>query len=294
VILTAAPTGRDADRLAAILTVGSRLGITAILTGAWPHGDTWTVAENGTITSGSSAGPRLNILDTAATIAILDTVSQARPSDTDPATSQPATQKPTAPRPPTQPHASTRTAPTPAQHPAPTPPPASRPTPATDTGTTATATSDSPDQRPLHVHVLGRPRIEVHRPQGHTELHIRRTDGIQILVHLATEPDGATSDQLMAALWPDIRPRYARGRFHTTMSELRAQLHDAIAADAIIRTGERYHLDPDKVHVDLWQLRHAVEHARLTLEPAAHTAALHAVTTTPTATIADGHSWLWL
>jgi DNA-binding SARP family transcriptional activator len=96
----------------------------------------------------------------------------------------------------------------------------------------------------------------------------------------------------MAALWPEVRPWYARGRFHTTMSELRAQLTDILHADVIQRTGERYHLNPDQVHVDLWRLNDAIEDASAALDPAAYTEALRHVIYT--GTIADGHSWLWL
>jgi DNA-binding SARP family transcriptional activator len=106
--------------------------------------------------------------------------------------------------------------------------------------------------------------------------------------------DGATSDQLMAALWPEVRPRYARGRFHTTMSELRSQLTDAVGADAILRTGDRYHLDPEQVTVDLWNLHDAIERATNALDPAAHVAALREAIALYTGAVADGHSWLWL
>jgi hypothetical protein len=115
-----------------------------------------------------------------------------------------------------------------------------------------------PDGR-LLVTVLGRPGVEVHTPDGCAELRVRRSDGVQILAYLAADPHGATSDQLMAALWPEVRPRYARGRFHTTMSELRAQLTDNLHAEAILRAGGRYHLNPGQVHVDLWRLNQAVE-----------------------------------
>jgi DNA-binding SARP family transcriptional activator len=141
---------------------------------------------------------------------------------------------------------------------------------------------------------LGRPKADIVTPDSTTELRVRRTDGLQILVNLAVNPDGATSDELMAAVWPDIRPRYARSRFHTTMSELRGQLDDAIHAEAIPRTGDRYRLDPDHVHVDLWTFTTAVEHATTTLDPAAHTAALHRIVALYTGTLAAPHSWLWL
>jgi DNA-binding SARP family transcriptional activator len=144
------------------------------------------------------------------------------------------------------------------------------------------------------VTVLGRPHVRIATDDHDSELRIRRTDGVQILTYLAVEPDGATSDQLMAALWPEVRPRYARGRFHTTMSELRGLLGDAGHSDTIQRTGERYHLNPDRVTVDLWDLNAAIERASTALDPAAHIVNLRTVIGLYTGTIADGYSWLWL
>src|SRR2546430_5097154 len=88
-------------------------------------------------------------------------------------------------------------------------------------------------------------------------------------------PPDATSDQPMAALWPETRPHYARGRFHTTIHELRHVLHQTLGAPAIVRTGDRYRLDPDHVDVDLWRLNTAVEHAAATVQPDEHARALH-------------------
>lgn len=67
----------------AILTVGARLGITAVLRGDWSHGSTWHVRADGTTGDGhDNRGPHFNVLDSTATIDILTTVHQARP-DTD-------------------------------------------------------------------------------------------------------------------------------------------------------------------------------------------------------------------
>ena len=293
VFLTAAPEGPHATRLAAILAVGSRLGIVAVLHGDWPHGDTWHVGTDGT-TPDKNGGPgtRLNVLDPVAAIDILTTVAQARP-DTD------------------------ELPPTPVRTPTLTTIERAVPVPARHTDTTAdtgvarvtvngSAASHRPkveasasDTRPieacrLQLGVLGRPTVEVITPEGHTELRIRRSDGVQILVNLAVNPYGATSDELMAVLWPEVRPHYARSRFHTTMSELRRDLDESVHAEAIPRTGERYHLDPHHVDVDLWRLSSAIERAATALEPAAHDAALHEVIDLYHGTIAEGHSWLWL
>jgi hypothetical protein len=85
VFLATAPDGPIAAALAAILAVGSRLAITAVLLGPWPTGATWHVNTDGTTRpnpAADTAGPRLNVLDTAATTDILNTLTQARPPAT--------------------------------------------------------------------------------------------------------------------------------------------------------------------------------------------------------------------
>jgi hypothetical protein len=146
----------------------------------------------------------------------------------------------------------------------------------------------------LRLTVLGRPAVHLVADDTATELRIRRSDGLQLLVHLTVTPEGATSDQLMAAVWPEVRPRYARGRFHTTISELRHHLGDALGADAITRTGDRHRLDPEHVDVDLWQLTAAVHNATTAIDADQHGAALRQVVAVAGGPIADGYSWLWL
>ena len=222
---------------------------------------------------------RLNVLDPAATLEILDTVRQAHPTDDN---LPPATPPAQPHRPPHQP-----AAPAHAQPPDQTPPASLRaPTPAATSGSTA--------KRRLRLTVLGRPTVETIDGDNHTPLHIRRRDGIQILVHLAVNPDGAASDELMAILWPDVRPYFSRKRFHTTISELRQTLSEATGADPLPRTDDRYHLDPAHVDVDLWALNATVDYADTAVDPAEHTAALRKAIALYTGTVADGHSWLWL
>ena len=84
VFLAAAPQGDLVTRLTAILTVGARLSIVGVLLGTWPAGQTWHVNTDGTATTDgqkAAGGVRLNVLDPAATLEILDTVRQAHPTD---------------------------------------------------------------------------------------------------------------------------------------------------------------------------------------------------------------------
>jgi hypothetical protein len=85
-LLSAAPTGHVATRLAAILAVGSRLAITGVLLGQWQGGPTWHVQADGNTSEHGAepaiSGPRLNVLDEAATADILDTASGWRSRNT--------------------------------------------------------------------------------------------------------------------------------------------------------------------------------------------------------------------
>lgn len=276
VFLAPAPAGSSATRLAAILAVGSRLGVVAVLLGDWPTGTTWHVNPDGT----TGEGRRLNILDQPATAQILDTVAEAHPADLHVAD---------VPGPvPPSPRSFGRALPLDiGQRPATEP--RQPPVPGID-ATVPVDEADQPAARRLQLSVLGRTTV---RTTDAGDLRVRRSDGIQILVQLAVEPRGATSDELLARLWPEIRARHARQRFHTASSELRQTLTAALGADPIQRTDDRYHLDPALVDIDLWHYYKLVDHAA-TVEPAQHHAALHDVIAAYTGEIAAGQDWLWL
>lgn len=291
VLLTQAPGEPTATRLNAILTVGARLHITGILLGTWPAGSTWHVAPDGTTqTDGrptGTPGPRLNVLDHAAVHDILNTLQQAHPGNID------------SPRmPPSAVNAGQAVAPasvTSAELPVPASTgPAAGPAQRLTAPQHEEISAPSQAGHRLHLSVLGRPAVQLIGGDRTEELRIRRTDGVQILAHLAAEPDGATSDQLMAALWPETRPQYSRRRFHTTISELRHNLAAPSGANVILSTAGRYRLDPQHVDVDLWYLHAAIERAVSAVDPDAHTGALHDVIRLYTGPIAAGEDWLWV
>src|SRR5262249_23722101 len=142
--------------------------------------------------------------------------------------------------------------------------------------------------------VLGKPVLHLVTGDTPTQVRIRRSHGVQILVHLAVAPEGATSEELMAALWPEARPYFSRGRFHTNISELRDTLAEAAGPEATPRTDERSRLDPAHLDVDVWQLIAAARRAATTVEPAHHADALREIIKLYTGPVAEGHTWLWL
>jgi DNA-binding SARP family transcriptional activator len=75
-----------------------------------------------------------------------------------------------------------------------------------------------------------------------------RSQTQQLLAYLALHAEGATTDDLVAALWPDVDGDKARKRLWRSVSEARAQL-----GESIHRASERYLLDRQAVAVDLDQ-----------------------------------------
>ena len=279
VLLEPAQAGSSATRLAAILAVGSRLGVVAVLLGDWPTGTTWHVNPDGT----TGEGRQLNILDQPATAQILDTVAQAHPAELHVADTPMSV--------PPSPRSFGRALPVDISQ-RPGHDPRQDPAPADDAQVSDGA-SDQPAAQRLQLTVLGRPTVRINNGTDTGDLRIRRSDGIQILVQLAVEPHGVSSDEVLARLWPEIRARHARQRFHTASSELRQTLSAALGADPIQRTDDRYHLDPTLVDVDLWHYYEVVDNAA-TVEPTQHHAALHDVIAAYTGEIAAGQDWLWL
>jgi DNA-binding SARP family transcriptional activator len=73
-----------------------------------------------------------------------------------------------------------------------------------------------------------------------------RSQTQELLVYLALHKEGATTDELVALLWPDVDIDNAKARVHRAVSEARSQL-----GNVIVRAGERYVLDRNAVAVDL-------------------------------------------
>ncbi len=97
------------------------------------------------------------------------------------------------------------------------------------------------ESRPA-ITVLGPLRIAATKP--HRRRLRSRTQ--ELLAYLVLHREGATTDELVALLWPDIDIDNARARVHRAVSEARSQL-----GDAIVRAGERYVLDRNAVAIDL-------------------------------------------
>ncbi|WP_046565587.1 hypothetical protein [Micromonospora sp. HK10] len=140
----------------------------------------------------------------------------------------------------------------------------------------------------VQVRILGRPALLA----GGEPVTIRRSAALQVLVFLAVNPEGATTTDLVQAIWPGLSAHAVTGRLYTTLSDLRAAIRTATSATVVAHTDDRYHLNPDRVDVDLWRLHAAAHHAATTLTDP--TPAWQTVIDTYTGDLAAGHTWAWI
>jgi DNA-binding SARP family transcriptional activator len=277
VLLTTCPAApAEARRLAVVLTLAAHLDIAGVLLGPWPHGATWLVDADGVSHPAEQPGmdgPRLCVLSPVATADLLTVLREAR-SDRHPVDPRPTpTQVP-------------RQAPGHAEL-LPAAPAAGEPT--GPTGATPAAGGRPAGNPPLQARLLGRPVLR--RADG-TAIPIRRTAALQVLVFLAVHRAGATSSQLIAALWPGPRPHAAAGRLYTPVSELRITLQEAAGADVLVRVGDRYHLDDRHIDIDLWRLEAAVDAAAV--DPDGRPQHLRRIVDRYTGELAADRQWPWL
>jgi DNA-binding SARP family transcriptional activator len=73
-----------------------------------------------------------------------------------------------------------------------------------------------------------------------------RSKARQLVIYLALHARGATTDELAAAVFPDLAEDSARRRVWRSISEVRAELGDVLA-----RSGDRYLLDRKAVAIDI-------------------------------------------
>jgi DNA-binding SARP family transcriptional activator len=73
-----------------------------------------------------------------------------------------------------------------------------------------------------------------------------RSQTQELVAYLALHKEGATTDELVGLLWPDVDVDNARARVHRAVSEARSQL-----GNVIVRPGERYVLDRNAASIDL-------------------------------------------
>ncbi|MET8836975.1 hypothetical protein ABZV78_24095 [Micromonospora sp. NPDC004540] len=262
-LLTDPPNAPTAGQLA----TSHYAGATVVMLGAGPPGTTWSIDRHGHTRDEHTGrtGPRLCVLNRTAATDLLAVIAH------------PARER---------------------QHPVTEPAPLPR-QPA-ETGHARIPRQAGNDRRAaaldipavtnprLQVRVLGRPALLA----SGEPVTIRRSAALQVLVFLAMHPEGATTTDLVQAIWPGLPAHTVTGRLYTTLSDLRAAIRTATDATVLGHTDDRYHLNPDRVDVDLWRLHAAAHHAATALTDPAP--AWQTVIDTYTGDLAAGHTWAWI
>ncbi|RSN64660.1 AfsR/SARP family transcriptional regulator, partial [Actinomadura sp. WAC 06369] len=273
-LLIGSITDQAAPTLQAILGLGRRYGIGALILGPWPTGATVHLNADATVhhatgtNADTLAGARLFNLTTADADAMLRTLHTATGAE------------PTAP--PSQANDNDTAAATPE--------PTSQPEP--DLVPPPRPTSEEPP-RPARLQVLG--PVTLHTADGPITTGLRRS-ARDLLAYLALHPNGITRDQGTGALWPDHNPDTATTQFNTAISNIRKVLRTTTGLREpmfVLHSTGRYRLDPQLIDVDLWSLTTTLNSAKHATNDTHRITALSPVADLYTADFADNlaHDW---
>ncbi|MCO1593794.1 hypothetical protein M8C17_01290 [Micromonospora sp. RHAY321] len=234
---------------------------TTLVLGPSLNGSTWVIDPSGYVTypDGGTSKMRLCVLDPMAAADLLTVIGHAH---------SPGSQEHLPPAGPRIPRQSTS--------PKPSPQPLLSPV------------AGGRSKHRLEVRVLGQPTVL----RDEQPLTIRRTAALQALVFLTVHPDGASSRELVQAIWPGLPTHTLTGRLYTTLSELRGTFRAAEVPTVIEHTEDRYRLNPTLLDADLWRFNALSNDA--TTAGTDRATAWKAVTDTYTGELADGHAWPWL
>ncbi|MFI0412369.1 BTAD domain-containing putative transcriptional regulator [Actinomadura sp. 3N508] len=226
-----AQTLHNSATVHALASLGRHYSIGALLLGARTAGTSLTLASDGTVTDADGpdadqfSGAHLFHLTANDAAGMLHTIQTATGTEPDSPAPTASTDTPSEPAPPSAT--------------ALIPPP--RPT-------------AEGHQPPARLQVLG--PVLLHTADGPITSGLR-TSAKHLLTYLALHPKGATRDQAIGALWPDLTPESAVVQFNTAITSIRRVLRAAIGLTEpkfVLHTAGHYRIDPDLIDVDLWQL----------------------------------------
>ncbi|GAA4609578.1 DNA-binding SARP family transcriptional activator [Actinoplanes octamycinicus] len=122
---------------------------------------------------------------------------------------------------------------------------------------------------------------------------VRRSAGRQVLTYLALHPDGATGHEIIAAIWPGLRPATITGRLHVTISDLRKDLRAGTPVELLQHTNGRYRLTA-ATDLDVRPWRAAVAALDKAVTAAERHKAQRAIVDAYTGELAAGCDWPWV
>jgi len=250
-------------RLAAVATLGRRLGISIAVLGATADSPTITVAADGHVerVDPPAALPELAdawlyTLRTEEVAQVLAVIAAA--SDT-----------------------------------APTPEPTQGPAPSPHADAMAKLSTTVAAARPFDVRLFGPFRVDALGVELRTGLRSKARD---LLAFLLIHPDGVTTDEIVDAIWPDADPERGTQRFRTTLGNLRSTLKLASGRSdvAVVEwTGSHYRIQADLFDCDLWQLEAALHQAATADDDAAQATALEQAAAARHGDLLEGNGAMW-
>jgi len=277
------PPSDHADRLAAVLAQGPRLGVGALLVG--PGADLDGAARIGlddagrieattphTLGEAQLVGARILRLSEPEAAELLGVLAASR--------SDPADQHPVAVLAPVTELGAARAVPPARPIPAPAEPPPAPPPPAA-----------APKVR---VRLLGAYRIQT--TMGTEIATGLRQKAREALAYCLLHPDGATSEQVIDQVFPEVDLARGPQRFWNAMSNVRSVLRQATGAaklPAVERVGPLYRPDPEVFEVDAWQVQAALAAAHHATEPESLVAALEQVAVSYTGNLLETPGYQW-
>jgi DNA-binding SARP family transcriptional activator len=258
------------QRLAAVLQVGHRLAIGALLLGpAAQVAPTLVLGTDATIRAVQPDGSLPDLAgtlaftlgpdDTAELLPVLGAALGARPS----------------------------------RHEAPEPPHADPPV-AVPEAEVAPTSQVAADRRPIRVRCLGPLRIELDGAEVRTGL---RTKARELLAFLLLHPGGVGREVAIEALWPEMDPARGAERAKDALKSLRQALRAATGqagATVIELVSDRWHVNPDLVDCDVWHFQAALAAAAAATDDQAKLDALTRAATVYAGTLLQDAGYEWV
>lgn len=121
--------------------------------------------------------------------------------------------------------------------------------------------------------------------------------GWQILVYLATKPEGVRRDRLWEELMRDVELAKRQDRFSVAVASVRNRLREALArddAEFIVCAVDRYTLDTSVFDVDLWRFQQGLRAAEDAEDEDVELAALWSAVREYGGDFVDGRDWDWI
>ncbi len=285
VLITQASPGRAYPRLRHLAQVGAAVGVHVVMIDQNPAtdlpGPTVSVDADGHVVGANLEGlpEHLTVLDEDATLSLLDdqprisSLPGPREAGEDPSFHQFS--------------AETSAEPT----------PTSIIDPNTDPQVDHHADASPPAQHApkIPVRVLGPPAVL--DPNDLTPQPSLRTHARELLVYLVVRRHGAKLPDIMEALWPDATVGRAQQQLSTEAANLRKTIRVAAGnpdLQPLINTGGHYHLDPDVLDVDLWNLFDHLDAATATSNPLTRAPHLQATLAIQAGELAEGTQYEWI